>query len=110
MPKIKIRGPKELIGRSTVESILSGLFFGNGALCSGMIDQIEQKMKTSPKVILTGGHARLMKEYIVHKVDAVDEDLNRRATAADDEPRGGPLCDGRDAAEVLADMARRGRF
>ena len=37
LPKIRIKGPKSLIGRDTQGSILSGLFYGYGAMSSGLI-------------------------------------------------------------------------
>ena len=32
LPKVEIRKPEELIGRSTIESIQSGLYYGNLAM------------------------------------------------------------------------------
>ncbi len=75
LPKIRIRGPKEIIGRTTEESILSGIFFGFGALCSQMVRQLSKRVGGRPKVILTGGHAKLMRRYLTIKINALDEDL-----------------------------------
>jgi type III pantothenate kinase len=76
LPKIEnIKAPRNLIGRNTQDSILSGLFYGYGTMCSGLIDMIEQKMKGRPKVIITGGYTTLMKKYIIDKIDIVDSDL-----------------------------------
>ncbi|MFA5060481.1 MAG: type III pantothenate kinase [Candidatus Omnitrophota bacterium] len=75
LPKIKIKTPKEIIGRDTESSILSGIFYGYGALCDGLIDLIAQKLKAKPKVILTGGHARLIRRFIRRSNCVIEEDL-----------------------------------
>ncbi len=76
LPKISaIKGPRALIGKDTQESILSGIFFGHGAMCCGLIDQIAKKIKGKPKVIITGGYTRLMKKFISKKITKIDKDL-----------------------------------
>jgi type III pantothenate kinase len=75
LPKVHIKAPQELIGRDTPNSILSGIFYGYGALCDGLIDRIAGKLKSKPKIILTGGYSRIMRKFISRHVDYVDEDL-----------------------------------
>lgn len=64
LPKVEIRKPAELIGRSTIESIQSGLFFGNLAvlrqLCADLRAQYFAGRATV--VIGTGGFARLFED------------------------------------------------
>ena len=70
LPKIKVAPPKGLIGRDTVDSMRSGVFYGTGALCDGVIAKLRAKYGPM-KVIATGGHARLMARYSksIKKVD-----------------------------------------
>jgi len=76
LPKINsIKGPKALIGRDTQESILSGIFFGYGSMCCGLIDSLAKGLKGKPKVIVTGGHTRLMRKFIAKKITKIDKDL-----------------------------------
>ena len=75
LPKVKIQCPRALIGRDTQGSILSGLFYGYGALSSGLIERISHAIKGKPKVIITGGHLELVKQFISHQVNKVDPDL-----------------------------------
>ena len=76
LPKVDIfKCPRSLIGKDTNESILSGIFFGYGAMCSGLIDQISKKIKAKPKIIITGGFADLMKRYISNKITKIDSEL-----------------------------------
>ncbi len=75
LPKISIHAPKDIIGKTTEESMLSGLFYGYGALCRGFIDLIDRRIKAVPKVVMTGGHTQLMKKFISPKVRIIDENL-----------------------------------
>lgn len=64
LPQIDIKAPRSVIGRTTQESILSGLFYGYGSLCRGFIELMEHQVKGRPKIIMTGGHTQLMKRFI----------------------------------------------
>ena len=64
LPKVRIRTPRELIGRDTNNSILSGIFYGYGSLSKGLIDLIGKEIKSKPKVIITGGYSHWVKKYI----------------------------------------------
>ncbi len=75
LPKVTIKIPRELIGRDTKNSILSGIFFGYGALCNGLIDLIARQMKTHPRVILTGGYGHLMRKFISRPITRLDNEL-----------------------------------
>jgi type III pantothenate kinase len=76
LPSVKkIHFPGGLIGKTTEESILSGIFYGYGALCSGLIDQTSKYLKGRPKVVVTGGHAALMRRFISRQVTKIDLDL-----------------------------------
>lgn len=76
LPRIdRMKIPHQLIGKNTKESILSGLFNGYGAMCSGLIDLIKKRVKGRPKVIITGGHIELMNKFIAPKVDKLDKHL-----------------------------------
>lgn len=75
LPLVEITKPKHLIGKDTQGSILSGIFYGYGEMLKGLIGLLSKDSKTAPKVILTGGHAKLMAEYIKDKVKIVEPDL-----------------------------------
>ena len=76
LPRVDtIRAPRSLIGKDTQESILSGLFNGYGAMCRGLIDRIAGTMPRRPKVIITGGHTRLMRKFIRKRIDKIDQSL-----------------------------------
>lgn len=74
LPKINIRKPKDVLGRSTAESMLSGIFYGYAALCDGVIERLKKRFKSKPLVIATGGHAKLLSSYCT-KIDRIDTQL-----------------------------------
>lgn len=78
LPRIDIHKPCALIGKDTEGSILSGIFYGYGAMISGLILKVERLIKGKPKVIVTGGYASIMKRYINRKVDIIDPFLALR--------------------------------
>lgn len=71
LPKVKIQKPKSVIGKSTVEAIQSGMFFGYLGLIEGIVANITKEMGTKPFVLATGGLAPLFEPHtkIIQKVD-----------------------------------------
>lgn len=67
LPRVDISQPPAAIGKNTVASIQSGLFFGYVSLVEGMVARIKDEMQTSPLVIATGGQA----ELIAHETDVI---------------------------------------
>lgn len=63
LPKINLSPPRELLGRDTVGSMRSGIFFGYSALCDGLVVRLKDKHATKAKVVATGGHASLISPY-----------------------------------------------
>jgi type III pantothenate kinase len=63
LPKIRLRHPKNWVGKDTVESIRVGCSVGIGGLCDRMVEAISQKAKMKPVVLATGGYASFMKRY-----------------------------------------------
>ncbi len=76
LPRLeKFKAPSSLIGKDTQQSILSGLFYGYGAMSCGLINLLSKKIKGKPQVIVTGGYTALMKKFIHRKIHHVDNDL-----------------------------------
>ncbi|MCM2279694.1 MAG: type III pantothenate kinase [Oligoflexia bacterium] len=65
LPAVEILTPGELVGRSTVESIQSGLFHGNLFALRGITEQIRQDYfhGQSALVVGTGGFSRLFEKH-----------------------------------------------
>jgi type III pantothenate kinase len=55
LPRIEIRKPKKAIGRTTVSSMQSGLYFGYIGLVTNTIGEIRRELGKTAKVVATGG-------------------------------------------------------
>jgi len=55
LPRIEIRKPKRAIGRTTVSSMQSGLYFGYIGLVTNTIHEVRKELGKGAKVIATGG-------------------------------------------------------
>jgi type III pantothenate kinase len=62
LPRITVVPPKGLVGRDTVDSMRSGVFYGIGSLCDGIISKLRKKYGPV-RVIATGGHAEIVAEF-----------------------------------------------
>jgi len=60
LPRVEVRKPPRLIGRNTVHSIQSGLYFGYVCLINGVLDLMRVEMGEGTKVLVTGGLARVL--------------------------------------------------
>lgn len=74
LPRIRLAKPAEFLGRDTRQSMLSGLFYGYGALCDGIVNKLRAKYAPNAKVIATGGQSRLLAPFC-RTVKIVDPDL-----------------------------------
>lgn len=77
LPKIKLQKPKGLIGKKTIESMRSGIYYGIGSLCDGIVEKINKSFGQKLKVIATGGHSEEIKNYC-RSITKVDMDLTLR--------------------------------
>ncbi len=61
LPTVEIAPPTDLIGRSTIESIQSGLYFGNRAVIAELTREIREQAFRGESVLVigTGGFSRL---------------------------------------------------
>ena len=70
LPNVEIVPAAELIGRSTVEGIQSGLYFGNRALIRGLTQEIrDHALRGEPALVIgTGGFSRLFERESIFGV------------------------------------------
>jgi type III pantothenate kinase len=71
LPRVDVRNPGRVVGRSTVESMQSGLYFGYGAMCEGLIARIRAELGEPARVVATGGLAETLAAEIP-SIEAVD--------------------------------------
>lgn len=74
LPRVDIAKPKNIIGKSTVESMQSGIYYGYSGMIDSVVETMEKEIGRKAKVIATGGIAPLLiKES--KKITDVDEFL-----------------------------------
>jgi type III pantothenate kinase len=65
LPRVAFReAPARALGRTTKESLQSGLFWGYIGLVEGLLKRLKLEMKKNPMVIITGGLAPLIGPHI----------------------------------------------
>ena len=60
LPRVEILKPKQVIGKNTIESMQSGIFFGYVGLVDEIVRRMKKEVRSNPKVIATGGLAELI--------------------------------------------------
>ena len=71
---IDICQPRKVVGKNTVESLQSGIYYGFLGQMEEIIRQMKVEMGNSPKVVATGGLAELV-AVDSELVDAIDKNL-----------------------------------
>jgi type III pantothenate kinase len=75
LPRIDLRRPDRAIGRSTVASMQSGIFYGYLGLVREILERVRSEMGGSPAVIATGGARPLLEPDLAGWVDEIDPNL-----------------------------------
>jgi len=71
LPRVEIKNPGRVIGRSTVASIQSGLYFGYASMVEGILARIRTELGEPARVVATGGLAESLAPD-VPSIEAVD--------------------------------------
>jgi type III pantothenate kinase len=71
LPRIEIVRPKTVIGKDTVSSMQAGILYGYAGLVDGLVERIKGEIRSDPKVIATGGLAKIIapEAKSIHVVD-----------------------------------------
>jgi len=62
LSRVDIKRPAKVIGTNTITHLQSGLYFGYIGLVDGILERIMAELGEKPRVIATGGLARLIAE------------------------------------------------
>lgn len=73
LPRISLEAPKRAIGKNTIDSMKSGIVFGNASCIDGMIDRIEEEIGEKATYVATGGLAQRITPYCRHDIILDDE-------------------------------------
>jgi type III pantothenate kinase len=71
LPRVDVRHPGRVVGRNTVSSMQSGLYFGYASMCEGLIARIRGELGEPARVVATGGLAETLAADIP-SIEAVD--------------------------------------
>lgn len=74
LPSVSIEKPSSVFGNTTIGSIQSGIFYGYIGLVEGILTRMIREIGETPKVIATGGFAKLIAENC-ELIEIVDENL-----------------------------------
>jgi len=75
LPQVDFKFPDTVIGRTTEESIQSGLFFGTAFMVDGLITELKKELGDNSVVVATGGYAGMLSQKI-KKINYVDKYLS----------------------------------
>lgn len=74
LPRVEFARPKNVIGSSTITAMQSGLYHGYASLVDGILKQMLEEMGGEPRIIATGGLAKLIVDASQY-INEVDETL-----------------------------------
>ena len=77
LPRISVKRPPTVIGRNTVNSMQSGVYWGYVSLIEGMVTRIREEYGEPMKVVATGGLGPLF-EAATDAIEVYDPDVTVR--------------------------------
>lgn len=74
LQQIGLEPPEKVIGRNTIDSMKSGILYGNAAALDGLIERIEEELGQSCRILATGGLAKFVIPFCKREI-TIDDDL-----------------------------------
>lgn len=68
LPQVSLDAPGSVIGKSTMESIRSGIIYGYAGMIDSLVDRVFVELGEEFPVLATGGHASVLAEHSRHRV------------------------------------------
>ena len=75
LPQINAGKSEKAIDNSTEDAILSGIMRGSACAIEGLIHQCELELGEKATIIATGGHSKLISNYMFRQFDYIDANL-----------------------------------
>jgi len=75
LPKISVKKQSNVIGKTTIEAMNSGVYFGYLSLIEGLFARIEKELGCKTKHVLTGGLSEIFKDDLGQLVDHFEPHL-----------------------------------
>lgn len=74
LPKVAFEKPKKIIGSNTIDSIKSGILYGNAGAIDGLIERFSEELGQKCTVVATGGLSKIIAPLCKNEI-IIDEDL-----------------------------------
>jgi len=74
LPRVELHKPRNVIGKNTIHCMQSGIVFGYAGLVDSLVKRMKAELKTNPKVVATGGLAKLIASE-TETIEEVDPNL-----------------------------------
>ncbi len=74
LQQIGLEPPRKVIGSNTIDSMKSGMIYGNAAILDGLIDRIEEELGETCTIVATGGLADAIVPHCKREI-ILDDDL-----------------------------------
>lgn len=74
LQQIGLEPPAKVIGSNTIDSMKSGILYGNAAALDGLIERIEEELGQRTTIVATGGLAKFVIPFCKREI-AIDDDL-----------------------------------
>jgi type III pantothenate kinase len=74
LPRVEFSKPKSIVAKDTVSSMQAGIMYGYAGLVDGIVERMKQEVKSNPRVIATGGLAKIIAPE-TKNIQIVDEML-----------------------------------
>lgn len=68
LPFISIQDPGKAIGKNTIDSMQSGIVYGNAAMIDGMVERFEEELGEKCTIVATGGLSEEISKHTKRKV------------------------------------------
>ena len=75
LPKVRIEAPPSVVGKNTIDAMLSGLVRGHGAMIDGLISDIEKELGKPVITIATGGYSSIITDCMKRPFDYLNPTL-----------------------------------
>ena len=68
LSQFEFKTPTKILATNTIDCLNSGLLYGNSLMIKGMIEEIIRQNNCDPKVIITGGASRFIRDLVTPNV------------------------------------------
>ena len=74
LPEVELMKPAHVIARTTETAIQSGIIYGQIEMVKGLLRRVDDELGDPPKIVATGGFARMLASEI-EEISIVDDEL-----------------------------------